>query len=349
MQPAFAHHPTAVSGSGGAGPIYTISASTLEKGQSAASVFFEYTRLNELGDTALLNGASSGEHVHSLRTIETAALSYAYGITNDLTVSVRLPFVRRTDIREGHQHDPADPPEIHFRGDADGVGDLTLLGQYRFYNNRASRTEAALLLGVKAPTGETDATNVTGGRFDAEFQPGSGSWDGLFGVAFSQRFGAWSFDSNVLYVLTGKGVLDTDLGDRVLYNAAVSYRLFGGRGSPAERMYLGAAPEPLPEPMYHGGPKGRAASHSHDEPPPPAGPALDLVLELNGEWHGKQAEGGEKDPNSGGNTVYLSPGLRLSKDKWSAFVSVGIPVLSDLNGIQAEPDYRIATGLSFSF
>src|SRR3954471_20319375 len=88
---AFAHHPAGVSGSGGAGPIYTISASTLEQGQSAAALFFEYSKLGALSDATLINGALSGGHVHSLRTIETAALLYAYGLTNDLTVSARLP------------------------------------------------------------------------------------------------------------------------------------------------------------------------------------------------------------------------------------------------------------------
>ena len=76
----------------------------------------------------------------------------------------------------------------------------------------------------------------------------------------TQRFGAWSFDANVLYVLATKGAQQTDLGDRFQYNAAISYRLTGGFGAGGP-MYLGA----LPEPMYHGGPgsHGKAqAAHS---------------------------------------------------------------------------------------
>jgi hypothetical protein len=59
--------------------------------------------------------------------------------------------------------------------------------------------------------------------------------------------------------------------------------------------------------------------------------------------------GGVKDANSGGNVVYLSPGLRLSLDKWSGFVSVGMPVLNHLYGTQAEPDWRLITGVAVSF
>jgi hypothetical protein len=219
---------------------------------------------------------------------------------------------------------------------------MTFFGQYRFYNDRSTRTEAALLLGVKAPTGVTDRINNQGEPFDAEFQPGSGSWDGLFGLAYTKRFGQWSFDANVLYMLVTNGVQDTDLGDRFLYNAAISYRLTR-ETSAMVPMKLGA----LPDPMWHGGPGTHQHSHAHQEAP--SGPVLDLVLELNGEWHAKEVESGVKDPNSGGNTVYIAPGLRLSKDNWSSFVSVGIPIINDLNGIQSEPDIRIVTGVSFTF
>ena len=45
----------------------------------------------------------------------------------------------------------------------------------------------------------------------------------------------------------------------------------------------------------------------------------------------------------------IAPGMRLSQDKWSAFASVGLPIVNDLNGIQAEADWRLVTGVSFSF
>jgi hypothetical protein len=137
-------------------------------------------------------------------------------------------------------------PLVEDLGNSSGIGDLTLLGQYRFFNNKAAGLEAALLLGVKAPTGKTDNLADTGERLETEFQPGTGSWDGLFGLAVTKRFGAWALDSNVLYVLAGKGAQQTDLGDRFQYNAAISYRLAGGFGS-GGAMHLGA----MPEPMYH--------------------------------------------------------------------------------------------------
>lgn len=343
--PAVAHHPSGVGSTGGAGPIVTISASTLEQGHSAAAVFLEMVKIDAFSDAQLKTFAGQHIHAHSLDAILAPTLVYAYGVTNDLTLIARLPVVIRTDIREGqHSHGPAGNT-VDERGDSSGIGDLTLLGLHRFYNNKATRIEASLLLGVKAPTGRTNEYDKLGVRFEAESQPGSGSWDGLFGLALTQRSAAWSFDANVLYQQVNKGTQDTDLGDRFLYNAAVSYRAFGAQATPMGRMNAGA----MPEPMYHGGPKASGHRHVHEEPAPLPGPALDLVMELNGEWHGHEKIAGVRDENSGGNVVYLSPGLRLSMDKWSGFVSVGIPVVNDVNGVQAEPSWRLLTGVAVSF
>jgi hypothetical protein len=159
---------------------------------------------------------------------QSRATALAFGITNDFTVSLRLPWVRRTGILEAVQEDPADPATVRDRGNTSGFGDVTLLGQYRFVNNQVSGTQAAVLFGVKSPTGTTDLVDRFGEIFETEFQPGSGSWDGLFGAAFSQRLSpALSFHANVLAIATGTGAQNTNLGNRFLYNAALSYRVFG--------------------------------------------------------------------------------------------------------------------------
>jgi hypothetical protein len=199
-----------------------------------------------------------------------------------------------------------------------------------------------LLFGAVLPTGDTSVATAVGGPFEAEFQPGSGAWSGLLGAAFTRRFGAWSFDTNVLYQFTSEGVQDVNLGNRFLYNAAISYRISGGFFGSSGLVSAG-----LPEPMYHGGPKKANHSHEHGASPSQNGPALDLVLELNGEWHDRQS--GEHGFHSGGSTLYLSPGVRLSIDRWSGFVSVGVPIINDLNGIQPEAEWRVLTGVAVGF
>lgn len=98
-----------------------------------------------------------------------------------------------------------------------------MLGWYRFLNNQVSGTQAAVLFGVKAPTGTTNLVDRFGEIFEAEFQPGSDSWDGPFGAAFSQRLTpALSFHANILATATGTGTQDTNLGNRFLYNGALA-------------------------------------------------------------------------------------------------------------------------------
>jgi hypothetical protein len=340
-----AHHAGGVGNAQGAGPINTISASTLERGHSVAGITVDYTSFDTLSDETLIEAHENDiEDVHGLDTIQSYSASYSYGVTDDLMVTLRLPVVKRTGIRAvEHQHEAEEleqdqEPEIEDHGNPTGIGDLSLLAQYRFLNNRASRTEAAVLLGVKAPTGETDERHGEE-LLDAEFQPGSGAWDALFGLALTRRVGPWSFDANVLYALVTEGTQRTDLGDLFLYNAAISYRLTSLAG---------------PAPMFHGA-HSHAAGDDGDSHAPghkagaSKGAALDLVLELNGEWHDKQETAGVTDENSGGTTIYISPGLRLTVDQWSGIVSVGIPVVTDLNGIQAEQDWRISAGTSLAF
>ncbi|MCB1503488.1 MAG: transporter [Hyphomicrobiaceae bacterium] len=333
---AFAHHPSTGGSTGTSGPINVISATTLEQGQGAAAVLFELIKLGALGNDSLETLAGNHIHAHSIDRIVSPSVVLAYGLLNDLTVSVRLPHVNREDIREGHHahvHGVGAVNEVEERGNSSGIGDLTFLGQYRFLNNRGSGTEAALLLGIKTPTGRTNKIDVNGEIFEAEFQPGSGSWDGLFGLAFSQRLGAVSIHASGLYTLVTEGIQETDLGDRLHYGVAVSYRL--GNAATQAPMYAGAHHQ-------HG-------SHAHHEEAPTPDLAVDLILELNGEWSAKQEVGGVMDNNSGGHTLYISPGIRFAYDNLSAFASVGIPVVNDLNGFQSEPEWRLFTGVATAF
>ena len=105
--------------------------------------------------------------------------------------------------------------------------------------------------------------------------------------------------------------------------------------------------------MFHGahahahGDDGHVHSHTHDEEA--SGPALDLILELNGQWHEKQVTNNDTNENSGASTIFISPGLRLTIDGVSGFASVGIPVLNDFNGIQPDNDWRVTTGVMVAF
>ncbi len=316
---AAADHPTVGFGSDQVGPIVTVSATPLGKGRWAVGARSEYVKFDDFGDGELAALAASGEEVHSTDDLLAVFVGVGYGVTDDLTLSARIPYVRRTDIREGHLEDGE--PEAHEHGDSDGVGDLTLFGQYRFFS--ANDWDAALLAGLKTPTGETDEKDDDDERFETEHQPGSGSWDPMLGVAVTRRWGRICLDANVLYAFTTEGSQDTTLGDILNYNFAVSTRLN------AERKHDHA---------------DHVAEHSHSHL------LWDLILELNGEWHDRDKVERVSDRNSGGTLIYLSPGVRLTvHERFAGYMSVGVPIHEASRGEQHDTEYRVILGLSASF
>ncbi len=317
---ARADHVSLGGASEGAGPILTARAETMKQGTLAASLTSEFTVFDEFTSPELVALAARHVHAHSADTMLVHSLGLAYGLGDTITASVRLPYVYRDNIRSGHHsHGPAGNT-VDRHGDAGGVGDATVMVKWKFMDDQPSGLQSALLLGMKIPTGETGKKH-DGEKFDAEHQPGSGSWDPLAGIAVTKRFGDFAVDASTLAAFATEGSQDTDLGHRVSYNLALSWRA----GEEARR-----------EAHHHN------VAHGHDY--------VDLTVELNGEWSGKKQEDGVADRHSGGNHVFLSPGIRYtSEQNWSGFFSVGVPVISNLGGGHADTDYKVTMGISKAF
>lgn len=64
------------------------------------------------------------------------------------------------------------------------------------------------------------------------------------------------------------------------------------------------------------------------------------LLELNGEYGWQASRAGTRLANTGGTELFLSPGLFWTRRNFAIKAGVQIPVYSDLNGNQAESDYR---------
>jgi hypothetical protein len=329
----------------------------LPPGVTLVSLDYDVTKFNEISDARLTALALQGvAEVHSLKTISVPALTLGYGLTRDFTVAVRLPYLHNQEIRE------TDPigGGVNARGGVDGFGDASATGTYRFYNDHETGLEAALVLGIKAPTGPTGRVDVSGERFETEHQPGSGSWDGIAGGTLSREMDRLTLGANVLYQFFGTGTADTTLGDRLSYGITASYRVWSSSGHENDggASHLGAAFDGI---MHHGGPHdddesrhehhSTAAQHEHlhEHPHGDAGTAIDLSLGLNGEWMGNVETAGDVKGNTGGNVVFLTPGVKLTVDHWAAYVNAGIPIARDINGIQSDPDWRLTTGVSVQF
>jgi hypothetical protein len=318
-----ADHTTIGAAGGSAGPINTLSAGTLAQGHWAIGTSTDYTSSKGFSDAEIVRLAGEHAHPHSADYVMTISTNASYGFTDDFMLSVRVPYVHRSNIRSGkHSHvEGTAINEVENLGSSSGMGDLMLLGKYRFRRGEGAQLEPALLLGLELPTGETDK-RANGERLEAEHQPGSGSWDPIFGFAVSKRFGAYSVDAGALYNLVTKGSQDTDIGDRASYGLAVSYRLGG-------------------EPQSY---------RLDGKPLLSDRPTWDLMLELNGEWFDRQRVGGEVERDSGGNQVFLSPGVRFTGGPhWTAHLSVGIPVVNELRRSHPDTGYKVLAGLNRAF
>jgi hypothetical protein len=324
--PAFAH------GDDG-GP----AAQLLDAGTTRVTFGYDLVHYNGIDDATLTALALQGvEEVHSLKTISVPSLAIAYGVTRDLTLAMRLPYLHNQEIRET---DPA-IGGVAARAGVDGFGDLSLTGTYRFLRQAQTGFDAMIVLGIKLPTGRTDAIDDLGEVFETEHQPGSGSWDGIFGASVEKTVGATTFSASALYGLAGPGSQDTTLGDRFGYSVGASYRLFGDHDADDKPMHVGAKFDGM---MHHGGLNSAEHGHEHEDY------AIDVSLSLDGAWQGKNDAAGELLLNTGGHVLYLTPGATFTAGRYSTFVNVGIPIAENLNGIQADPDWRISSGLSVDF
>jgi len=312
MPPAFAHHPGYVPSASGDGREDGISsaplinaptASTLGARRVIAGFTFDARRYNAIPADDAHELHDEDRDIHGKNHEEIYHLHAGYGLTNDLDLYLIASLVSKTSIQI-EDHDQLGRGER-----AAGIGDLRLLGKYRFWKEGV---EAAALAGVKIPTGETSDRDQSGSKFEAEQQPGSGSWDGEFALAVSRSFRRrLSLASSVQYTLKGEGAQDRKLGDVFRYNLGMSYALRD----------LGQYPN------------------------------VSVVLEVNNEWALRDHARDERHVlDSGGTTVLISPGLTAQiTERLSVFWSMPVPIHQNLGGEHEELKYEILAGMSWSF
>ena len=194
-----------------------------------------------------------------------------------------------------------------------GISDLTLLGRYTAYEyNAPGRTfRIAPFLGLKAPTAEDDARDGLG-RLPPPIQSGSGSWDALGGAVLTYQTLDFQTDSQMSYK-ANREANGFQAGNVAEFDGSLQYRLWPrslGAGVPA---------------FLYG------------------------VLEANLVHSAKDRVNGVSDPNSGGTTLLITPGLQYVTRKWIVEAGVQIPVSQHLNSTALKNDYVFTTGLRLNF
>ena len=169
---------------------------------------------------------------------------------------------------------------------------------------------ATAILGIKAPTGRTSETDKQAARFEPEEQPGTGSTDFMFGIALNKTFGRFTVDGSVLYQLKGSGTQDYEFGDIVRTNLMGAYTI------KERRTY----------------------------------PGVQLLAGVNAQFADKDHENAEKISDSGGTTVFFSPGISSQlTDRLTSSATIMLPVLQNLGRDHQEVDYNVLFSIGYNF
>ncbi|MDX8410253.1 MAG: hypothetical protein R8K46_00060 [Mariprofundaceae bacterium] len=200
------------------------------------------------------------------------------------------------------------------RREARGMGDVQFFGRYTVYQvDRPGDTlRIAPFAGLKTPTGSHSRQDVFG-LLLRTLQPGSGSWDPFIGVVITRQTLDWEFDTAASYRLNTEAS-GFDFGDEARLDASFQYRVFPNK--------LGDGG--VPSFVY-------------------------AVLEANLIWNGKNRAGGVTDPNSGGLTWNIVPGLQYVTSRYVLETAVQIPAVQNLNGSALETDWTWSAGFRWNF
>lgn len=185
---------------------------------------------------------------------------------------------------------------------ASGLGDALLLARYTAYqrDDPHGTLRLAPFAGVKLPTGKDNERDAQG-PLPPALQLGSGSWDVPLGVVLTRQTLAWQVDASPSYQFN-REAQGFQSGDEARFDLSYQRRLW-----PRE---LGAG---VPGFLFG-------------------------VLESNFVWQDHSRRAGAEDPDSGGTTWYLTPGIQYITKRFVWDAAVQVPVSQNPNGRGLESD-----------
>lgn len=272
-----------------------------------------YTRLDNVYE-----GADKVDNPGVKEEYWATEVSGFYGFSDRLLVLVNLPLRKTHGNGELAEGPGGELEREDTTGGATGVGDLSVLGRYTVFRHHTLDTSTLMagILGLKFPTGSTSQHSDQGEYLDSHLQLGTGSTDLLLGVSANRVQGRFSVSANLLASITGEG--DTGrtkhrFGNSLNYDVTGKYRI-----APT---VVGASPN-----------------------------ELFLSLGVNGEYRKREKLDGDTVPDSGGHTIYLTPGIQyLAGIHWVFETTCQYAVYHDLNEAQLGENYRLFASASYLF
>ncbi len=247
-------------------------------------------------------------HHDEVRTVNRLTTARAsYRPSPGWTASIALPWIDRTHEHIHHHQGEA----IYQRWNYSGVGDLEAVVIRRLGGAAEGQARYFVSAGAKAPTGVRNVEEVDGDQPEPSARPGTGSWDVLVGAGAEWHLGLSTFAAH---------------GGMPL-RASVNGR-WNGRGT--ERYQVGS------EVTGHVGVEAPFFSWGS------------LLLQTNARVRAKDEVGdaSAEEANTGGTTVYLSPGVRVGRGGTHLVGLVQIPVYQRVNGIQVVSGTNLFVGVT---
>lgn len=251
---------------------------------------------------------------HPLAESQKAALTnylmIFYGLTDNITIGSSLPYTFNSSISAANFNDETGVGSITNLGNVYGVSDTDFFSMWRLFEETKYPASLALLSGISTPTGKTTVRDSNGALFSASDQPGSGTWTPFAGIIVSKQLGRFSLSSNLIYTQSTEGAQKTTLGSVFDYYFATVLVLYKNERTQFQ---------------------------------------IDGVIEFNGEYAAKDNIDGLIDLNSGGNSIYLLPGLRINMNTAiSSYLGVNVPLVQNYYGTQVKNKYGITGGIDIS-
>ena len=199
------------------------------------------------------------------------------------------------------------------RRSSEGIGDLTIFGRYTlFQRDGIGRTlRLGAIAGIKAPTGDDDESDALG-RLPIPLQSGTGSWDSFVGIVVSYE------------------TLQGGLHSQLTYQAKTAANNF--EAGDVSRLDVSWQRRVWPTVLK---PNSNAFVYG--------------VLEANIIHSQKSKVSGQVNKDSGGTTIFITPGIQYVSKKLILEAAVQIPVYQGLNGTALENDYIFRTGFRVNY
>lgn len=280
----------------------------------SADLRYSYSHADTLrsGSKKIAADTSAAEVENVGTTNKLAALGLDYTYDEHWGMMVHVPYIMRD-----HDHNlgpyagntSAGYESFH----ASALGDVKVVGRYRWLQDATSHSEMGIKLGFKLNTGKKDFEWTTGGvPSEASLQPGNGSTDLIAGVFWhqAQHDSDWSWFA--------QGTLQNPIQSSATFRPGKQINLDGGT-----RYVLSSKLSGL----------------------------LQLNLQWNGADSGTSAaltETGES--SSGGRSLSLSPGLSYTiAPDMQLYGLVQLPLYQYVNGEQLTANSSVAMGIGYRF